>query len=133
MEKIIANNKLIAEFMGGTLITPKNTLYQPYYRWYHTDTEMVKRDVIISRLRYHDSWDWMMPVIENINSFQAKYVGSGVSLHHRNCLLGYHASSNGSHVYEKSFDTYKNDQTKTLLENTFDAIVEFINWYNKNK
>lgn len=133
MEKIIANNKLIAEFMGGTLITPKNNLYQPYYRWYHTDTEMVKRDVIISRLRYHGSWDWMMAVIEEINSFQAWKVGAGVCLHQRSCSIGYHANANVLHVYEKSFDITKNDQTKTLLENTFDAIVEFINWYNKNK
>jgi len=127
MEKIIANNKLIAEFMGMEVIYDGIS-----YFFYYTDKKGIERVTQINNL-YNDSWEWMMPVIEKINSFQAKYVGSGVSLHHRNCLLGYHASSNGSHVYEKSFDTYKNDQTKTLLENTFDAIVEFINWYNKNK
>ena len=55
MEK---NNKLIAEFMGvdfherSTMsVVSRQVKYQPH----------------ISELKYHTSWDWLMPVLKKIN------------------------------------------------------------------
>lgn len=60
-----SNNKLIAEFMGMTYYIPND------------DSLMVEKAPIgvfitpTKSLKYHTSWDWLMPVIEKI---QDKYV-----------------------------------------------------------
>jgi hypothetical protein len=53
--EIIQGNKLIAEFMGGTLDSPS----APYY--YFLSEGRYKTELL-----YHSSWDWLIPVIEKI-------------------------------------------------------------------
>ena len=63
------NNKLIAEFMGAKpLVLGGSTEYEMYgvldciedgvdEKHYYIDDEM----------RFHESWDWLMPVLKKIN------------------------------------------------------------------
>tara|TARA_R100000234_G_scaffold116232_1_gene93047 strand:- start:496 stop:768 length:273 start_codon:yes stop_codon:yes gene_type:complete len=86
MEK---NNKIIAEFMG---------------------VDQVDIDYAINehgQLKYHLSWDWLMPVVQKI----------------------------GDEYYNTPFDeTYSHltEQYENIwtLEDTYRAVVEFINNYN---
>ena len=62
------NNKLIAEFMG--LETPFNeisdaTLYT-YKGIEEASAITFVVDVELHEMRYHLSWDWLMPVVEKI-------------------------------------------------------------------
>lgn len=51
-------NKIIAQFMG--LRFENNQYYTPTYNSGEWLTE--------SELQFHNSWDWLMPVVEKINS-----------------------------------------------------------------
>ncbi len=89
IKKMEKNNKIIAEFMG---------------------VDQVDIDYAINehgQLKYHLSWDWLMPVVQKI----------------------------GDEYYNTPFDeTYSHltEQYENIwtLEDTYRAVVEFINNYN---
>ena len=101
-KQIEENNILIAEFMGHYHIK------DGYYRVFPTKCVRVKG------LEYHSSWDWLMKVVEKIESLKNSVtifdVGAGIE---------------GLLIIER-FGT-------TKLEGTYLTVVEFIKWYNKNK
>ena len=75
----------------------------------------------LSILKYHSSWDWLMPVVEKIESglFYAEIKEKG-------CVIaGYRKYASVMFV--------RKEATKTKLQSTFDAVVDFITWYNQNK
>jgi len=84
-------NKLIAEFMGvetidGLVFQDANT------KEFHS-------------IKYHTSWDWLMPVLKKIN----------LQLH------------------PDTYDSWRmiNRPTEYNIENVYNAVVQFINQYNK--
>ena len=99
-EEIIKGNKLIAEFMG---------LHFHKIGWvdkYHIDGNY---ESII--LDYNWSWDWLMPVIEKIES-----LGYAVRILDVGCGI------EGDLIIER-FGT-------TKIEGTLLTVIEFIKWYN---
>lgn len=73
MEKeIIESNKLIAEFMGM-----KNFCKEEEFLGYSKGVWVKDGDfqkeisgiIVLESLKYHESWDWLMPVVEQIHSF----------------------------------------------------------------
>ena len=86
-------NKLIAEFMGiknsnGIVFQDANT------KEFHP-------------IKYHSSWDWLMPVVENILN-----------------------KSDDDELIERFYEIQNVIPNR---EATYQAVVEFINQYNKNK
>lgn len=64
-EEILEGNKLIAYFMGAT--NPKN--HPGDYLWFaygHQGQKLWATDKLI----FHESWDWLMPVVEKIESLE---------------------------------------------------------------
>ena len=53
-EDIMKDNKIIAEFMGMELGDDKTM--------YYDDAENLHPPTPINELKYHTSWDWLMPV-----------------------------------------------------------------------
>jgi len=94
------DNKLIAEFMGrgGTFNHDKTMICTGIY----PDT--------MTLMKYHTSWDWLMPVVEKIDAMfgEDDEVDDAINRVH-NAVL--------------SFD----------IDNTHRAVVEFIKEYNENK
>ena len=93
------NNKLIAEFMGrgGTFNHDKTMICTGIY----PDT--------MTLMKYHTSWDWLMPVLRNI--------------------------SDTAKLYELPEDSnliedITNGLVSIDIEMTFEAVVEFIKEYN---
>jgi hypothetical protein len=106
--KRIEESKLIAAFMGRELHTDDISWFDEYYK----------------PLRYED-WNSLMPVIEKIESLY--YI---VRIHQNICIIK--SSILGSKtVVTKQISNYSEENTK--FSNTYKAVVEFINWYNKNK
>lgn len=123
MKNIVENNKLIAEFMGFVadksfevkLADGINTSY--YYR---------KDDVVHlpERMRYNSSWDWLMGVIEKIESLPAM-------------------EDNGNfffEIHQDSVTVFNSTRMDIVIEvigqgsrinNTYKAVIEFIQWYNQ--
>ena len=88
------DNKLIAEFMGLVVSDRDN-----YTSELHTNVDV--------DLKYHTSWDWLMPVVNKIEDYLADNVGK----------VGY-------------FDECLNSND---LEVRYQAVVEFIKQYNTDQ
>ena len=91
-------NQIIAEFMGVNVITLDDVRKNknPYF----SSADGYLED----NLKYHTSWDWLMPVVDKIEQ-----VHEGVPQE----LINLSLFSTRDEVYK--------------------AVVEFINQYNKNK
>ena len=100
-QDIIDNNKLIAEFMGGKYAKDLNYAIGSMCVWLPDRGE--KR---VELLKYHKSWDWLMPVIETILYKKDAYAQKRHNV--RTCI-----SPN--------------------MQVTYKAAVEFIKWYNEQK
>ena len=87
------SNKLIAEFMGMELGDDKTM--------YYDDVENLHPPTPINKLKFHTSWDWLMPVIEEIDHLQFEPIES----------------------IEKALFTRS-------IRDTHKAVVEFIKQYN---
>ena len=113
------SNKLIAEFMDMELEHDKVWLNEIFHKdlirgrdyYEYANTKNVEYDglswnSVLVEIEYHSSWDWLMPVVETC----------------------YHNGADSNQV---------GDITHALLdcnlEATFDAVVEFIKWYNQKQ
>lgn len=106
------SNKLIAEFMGATFF--KDGSYDEYPKEMKGE---VWGDQIDNFLKYHTSWDWLMPVVEKIEGLppvpdKDKYE---VNIDGCYCEIG-------------AFFIQVTGETK--LQATYAAVVGFITWYN---
>lgn len=99
-QEIIEGNAMILEFMG----------FEPTGKDYGEPTfKGEEKGTIIwpSKVPYHTSWDWLMPVVEKIGS------------------LSYNDSNNKFQPTVERF--LEND-----IESIWRQIVIFITWYNQN-
>ena len=115
--KTIEGNKLIAEFMG---VKPVDGFYNGW--------ELHKAGLPFSYgamgngtsdPKFHSSWDWLMPVVEKVES-----LGFETSIYHLPQVLNTVKIISG-----------RNDvigvNRKTKIEATWLAVTEFIKWYNE--
>ena len=99
------NNKLILEFMGYPNIA----------------NDEDKIDYLEDCVKYHSSWDWLMPVIEEIES-DKRY---DVNILQYGTIICDNQIEIVNNIADISFDK--------KIEHTYDAIVQFIKEYNQNK
>jgi hypothetical protein len=124
-DSIIENNRLIAEFMGARFIgngmnspTSKDILV-PVHGSRRIDTIDLGMGKI---LEYHKSWNWLMPVVEKIESLVFKNDNNPNVTIGSNCYCV--IQDNKSELFEFT------GMEETKLFSTYTAIVEFIKWYN---
>lgn len=118
----IADYELIAKFMG-LIRRDANKLYG-LPQWWKSTPDKRERDVFMGyphQLKYDKSWNWLMPVVEEIESLMYQ-----VDIHTA-CtnINGQH--SNGA-IYNQ--DTPFETQEETKLIVTCRAVVNFIKWHN---
>jgi len=102
-EEIIQNNKLIAEFDGRV-----NTMC-------HNNTTASPYD-------YEKSWDWLMPIIEKIEGLGFEVLIGRISCNINKIL-----------DRENPIASFVCGDISRKIEIVYDTVIEFINWYNKNK
>ena len=115
------NNKIIAEFMGLKLGSP--------YMWRPGSFS----PLIIEHLAYHKSWDWLMQIVEKIESIKDPYHGR----------FGVYISSNSCTIQSTNFRPdkpipntphyYDNIVLNTKIESVYYSVINFINFYNKQE
>lgn len=148
----VEGNKLIAEFMGwickerksyndGRLVlyTDKDKIFK-----YGGISYLLNKNPWDAPLKYNESYDWLMPVVDKIESLTVRpkdVFDDKVKVK----LLGDHveifcySTFRGKAVYWKNYlaidnNTYKHaNQKPSRIEAVYEAIIEFIEWYNKNK
>jgi len=112
-ETIEGNNKLIGEFMGAKQVKRYNGISNSTWQvWKFPNTSF--HDTIesfIDDTPYHTSFDWIMPVGSKITS------------------MAFPSDSKAIVLMGDIFKAVKMFDIKKLWL----AVVEFINWYNKNK
>lgn len=138
MKNIRENNRLIAEFMGTE---SRHPLWQsPSYAggkfWVSEEFMGIEEPdgnelLDPSEMKFHTSWDWLMPVIEKIRSrgftdrdrFGIDFVFSGV---------GGYFYAEGYRKKLKVGDKYGYG-AKTKIENCFLTVVQAIKKINENE
>ncbi len=123
------NNELIAKFRGYKLcdIGDGNS---PYYN--HND-KYIKPSAVIRLdkgevLQFDSSWEWLMPVVEQIQRItyvsvyttKTAYGEFSIEISHE--TSGYPFSKNNKRIFIK-------DSSLTQRESVYKAVVEFIEWY----
>jgi len=105
MKETLEKNKLIAEFMNYPQSGIDNK--DPYYY-------AMKHCFDNNLMKYHSSWDWLMPVVEKIES-----LGLNTKIYTGHTTI---ASRDASFISQKLNDS--------KIEATYEAVVEFIKWFN---
>lgn len=128
-QEIIDGNKLIAEFM----------VYGEHGLWSYGDNakERISKDAHDGTLKYHSSWDWLMPVVEKIAKLEVekeKVVTNGNESYFDSYYPRTFAMVNAAtQQFMVRINRFALHESNSLIEATFSAVVEFIKWYNENK
>lgn len=133
------NNKLVAEFMGGEIEDKRmkdftfifNNFYYTSYTlepcFYggqgYLDINEKCNYCDLSDMKFHKSWDWLMPVVEKIEDYD---IIASFQIEHPTIFIW---SSSENSTFE---DIEVNTFGKTKIEAVYTAVIEFIKWYNKN-
>lgn len=132
-QEIIEGNKLIAEFMGLEWKLHLGRRYLYNHAW-----------IPLENLKYHSSWDWLMPVVEKIETmviqvpekykrgFMKDSTEASVSIDsfydEREEFKGWTWSVHfnaGNYIAD-----HTGDRIKTKIESIYLAVLAFIKWYN---
>ena len=110
------DNKLIAEFMGAKpLVLGGSTEYEMYgVLDCIEDGENEKHYFIDDEMRFHESWDWLMPVVHKIESDERYDVD----------ILQY-----GTRILDNQKEIVNNIANISFdkkIDHTYQAVVEFI-------
>jgi hypothetical protein len=123
----MTDNEIIAEFMG--------LKREDHSQLYNNPTGLTY-DRCPSAM-YDKSWDWLMPVVEKIATYvYESYESSN----------GYKNITEHDRAYTRTFGMIDNEgkwmvrinrmvleQEDTLIKATYQAVVDFIKWYNSHK
>ena len=115
------DNILIAKFIGAYLIDFKEKDGSISKNWMTKGNPLYGGQSIkgnsINQLRFHKSWDWLMPVVDKIeNGFHWNHE---IHIHNGHCMIT-------NFMDNKIFMGSK-------INATYNAIIEFIKWYNKHQ
>lgn len=120
-QEVIDNNRLIAEFMGAKYShevdfnLKKTEMWMPF-----------EGIVYIELLRYHSSFNWLMPVIEKIESIKTVDIDSQqfeVIIYSSFTVISNH----------EGIEVINCSEYPSRIDNTYKAVVQFIKWYNQQK
>lgn len=108
------NNKLIAEFMGYSKIKSTNS---DRTVWTHLEYGTLTEKGL-SLLKYHTSWDWLIPVVKKIFTLSFSEVKG----------LEEEWSNKNKGLFDPDLCGLHSD-----ISTVYNCTVEFIKWYNENK
>lgn len=119
------NNKMIAEFMGAKL-------FLEYWRVQENGEYTVEEPLAallimksINELEFHSSWEWLMPVVEKIESIDdGKF---DVSLLQDGVIISEWKKQN--EIVRLTLAEVDLGSRKNF---TYHAVIQFIEYYNKN-
>jgi len=113
--EILEGNKLIAEFMEYMFLDDFNYPENNETGWYNELGNCVGIE-----LKFHSSWDWLMSVVEKIELIIVDELKIEEDI-----------TINGTSCYIPAID--KSITKLSKINATYEAVVEFIKWYNLQK
>ena len=109
--KTIENNKIIAEFLS-VKIHPCETIEN--FKFLPIEERGLYNGYFIEDLKYHEDWNWLMEVVEKIES-----LGYRIEIVKHICR-----------IYLSNKETIIISENTPKIEAVYNACVEFIKWYN---
>ncbi len=125
-EQEIENNKLIAEFMYP------HAKKECESGEFSMEEGMYKKSLLAfgqyENMRYHKSWDWLMPVVEKIEiGLQEEF---RVVILETECSIFQKTEDGNLRICFK--EVAASEETEKIRA-AYKAIVEFIKWYNEQQ
>lgn len=127
-KQILEGNRLIGQFMGYTMFDKKfprnHGIGAP---------ENEYKDMIVEKAKYHCFWGWLMPVVEKISRIEFErrydeYLEKWVIWTHHPVTFGM-LDELGRPMVRFYCNTLH--IADTLIQATWNAVVDFIKWYNE--
>ena len=119
--KTIENNKIIAEFLS-VKIHPCETIEN--FKFLPIEERGLYNGYFIDELKYHEDWNWLMVVVEKIESLEIFDRMGRFNINTKNFDENY-----TSFITDKDGD-FIQCEGETKIEAVYNAVVEFIKWYN---
>ena len=119
--KTIENNKIIAEFLS-VKIHPCETIEN--FKFLPIEERGLYNGYFIDELKYHEDWNWLMVVVEKIESLEIFDRMGRFNINTKNFDENY-----TSFITDKDED-FIQCEGDTKIEAVYNAVVEFIKWYN---
>jgi hypothetical protein len=111
------NNKLIAEFLG---------FQQTNIGWYDSEEVLLRteRDNTFDELKFDTDWNWLMEAVEKIENLQYKNNNDvfKIVIDYGSCII---------YNMINDLDIVVSVNGRAKLEATYNAVVEFVKWYNE--
>lgn len=132
-ESIIEGNSKICIFLGGTVKQIWKIQGISTYAWYGKVAHKWRKNklklsigesIILDQLLFHSSYEWIMDVVEKIESLG--YVSTIEQLQHGEHRVFFNKKETLEGVANGARDT----ESKKIA--IYKAVVDFIDWYNKN-
>lgn len=111
------DNELIAEFMGLTFKKEVNGI-----KYYNVPIGHVEsHNASMGDFSYHRRWDWLMPVVEKVESLAIGQYGTRVTvlIKDTECIIS-----------TESDMSWRNSKSKKI-NSVYASITSFILWYNE--
>lgn len=133
MENTEENNILVAEFMGRDFFAYNgNRSFNTAFKSYAECQEFINSNKLVDYKpelgweenigKYHESWNWLMPVIEKINNITLDEVGE----------VGMVIYPDKADVIDSNDDIMiEGLSQKTLIHAVYNTVIEFIKWHNQ--
>lgn len=134
IQDIIISNKLIAKFMQYDDVDCHNCKYSRDCNWIQCGLTNQEKD---EQLKYHSSWDWLIPVVEKIANIPTLYE-HGLFKYMVNVELNPITGIKIEDMYKRNFDFEEEgfvfeEYKFSFIENIWLACVAFIKWYSCQK
>lgn len=146
LSRVEEYNTIISTFMGGVVRVAWAFKDRTVFCWegpivaeFRQASKMpvgpgVNPTILIEQVEFHKSWNWLMPVVEKIESLCDDHHG----------YFGVHISSNGCNIqgtnlwkamkdcsdYGYVYMTDPNSILETKFDSTYYNVVQFIVWHN---
>lgn len=91
--------------------------------------------ISIANLKYHSSWNWLMPVVEKISKLETpndKYE-NGERIYVENYSPRTFGLMNENGEYLFRFNGHQLLTSESFIGSVYLGVVDFIKWYNENK
>jgi len=136
--RLLYTNTLEGEAMSEITTDDKNELIAIFDGWEKsTRGEFIKDGYIryTWEMDYHSDWSRLMPVVERIEKISDLIVNKvWISINGNSCAIWTYFDVRDILRANMPNDTFKIKQvSKSKLEATYEAIFQFIQWYQKQK
>lgn len=126
------SNKLIADFLGAKPIILGASVEYEMYGIIECikDGTNEKHFFIPDEMEFREDWRWLMPVVDKIEGFQDGKDGDSIRGH----LYNFRIEQNFVYILDgESMDVIIEMNGDNKLDATYNAVVEFIKWFNKKQ